>query len=46
MNLIKCRKRFPNAIVGGVPAKILKKRFEENTIENLIKEAWWDKSNP
>lgn len=29
-------------IVGGVPAKLIKKRFDENTIK-LIKESnWWD----
>lgn len=35
----------PYAIVGGVPARILRKRFEENTIENLVKSAWWDKTD-
>ncbi|MBC1457939.1 xenobiotic acyltransferase family protein [Listeria newyorkensis] len=34
------------AIVGGVPARILRKRFAENTIENLVKEAWWEKPDP
>lgn len=32
----------PFAIVGGNPAKILKMRFDENTIQRLQKIAWWD----
>jgi len=32
----------PYAIVGGVPAKIIKYRFPENKIEQLLKSAWWD----
>jgi acetyltransferase-like isoleucine patch superfamily enzyme len=31
------------AIVGGVPAKILKYRFEERKIKFLLKELWWHK---
>ena len=30
------------AIVGGVPAKILKYRFDEQTIKALLKSKWWD----
>jgi len=30
------------AIVGGNPAKIIKYRFEENTIDKLLKITWWD----
>jgi hypothetical protein len=26
----------------GVPAKVIKYRFDENTIESLINIAWWD----
>lgn len=33
----------PFSIVGGVPAKVLKMRFDKDTIEFLIKEKWWDK---
>jgi Acetyltransferase (isoleucine patch superfamily) len=32
----------PYAIVGGVPAKIIKYRFPENKIEELLKSSWWD----
>lgn len=30
------------AIVGGVPAKIIRYRFEKNEIEKLLKLNWWD----
>ncbi|GAA6169278.1 Vat family streptogramin A O-acetyltransferase [Sessilibacter corallicola] len=30
------------AIVGGNPAEIIKYRFDEATIEKLLKMAWWD----
>ena len=30
------------AIVGGVPAKVIKFRFDENTIQRLLNIAWWD----
>lgn len=33
----------PYAIVGGVPAKILKYRFSQKKIEELLQEKWWDK---
>lgn len=29
-------------IVGGVPAKPLKKRFSEKTISSLLEIKWWD----
>jgi acetyltransferase-like isoleucine patch superfamily enzyme len=32
----------PYAIVGGVPAKIIKYRFEANEIKELIESKWWD----
>lgn len=32
----------PYAIVGGNPAKILRYRFDEDTIAGLQKIAWWD----
>jgi len=32
----------PYAIVGGVPAKIIRFRFEEETINALLKSEWWD----
>ncbi len=32
----------PYTIVGGVPAKPIRKRFSEETIENLLTIRWWD----
>ena len=34
----------PYEIVGGVPAKLIKKRFDDETIELLEKLKWWDKN--
>lgn len=34
----------PYAIVGGVPAKVIKYRFSEEDIEYLLKLRWWDKA--
>ncbi len=34
----------PYAIVGGNPAKIIRFRFEENQINQLLKIQWWNKS--
>lgn len=33
----------PYSIVGGVPAKVIKKRFTDEQIEFLLKLKWWDK---
>jgi len=32
----------PYAIVGGVPARVIRKRFDEETIARLLTAAWWD----
>lgn len=32
----------PYAIVAGIPAKIIKYRFDENTIKELQKIEWWN----
>jgi len=32
----------PYAVVGGVPAKVIKYRFSEDVIERLLKLKWWD----
>lgn len=32
----------PYSIVGGNPAKEIKKRFSEETIDKLLKIKWWD----
>ena len=33
----------PYAIVGGVPAKVIRYRFTEEQIKKLLKIRWWDK---
>lgn len=33
----------PYAIVGGVPAKVIRYRFEDEQIGKLLKLKWWDK---
>lgn len=35
----------PYAIVGGVPAKIIKYRFDQRTIDKLLKIKWWNWDN-
>ena len=32
----------PYAIVAGNPAKIIRQRFEQETIDSLLEIAWWD----
>lgn len=32
----------PYAIVGGVPAKVIRLRFEEETIRKLLRIQWWN----
>lgn len=32
----------PYAVVGGNPAKVLKYRFDDQTIARLLKVSWWD----
>lgn len=32
----------PFAIVGGVPAKLIRYRFSHSVIQELLKIAWWD----
>ena len=32
----------PYAIVGGVPAKVLKYRYDDETIQFLIDTKWWN----
>lgn len=33
----------PYAIVGGIPARIIKYRFDDKIIESLLRTKWWDK---
>lgn len=32
----------PYTIVGGVPAKVIRKRYDEETIQKLERIRWWD----
>lgn len=32
----------PYSIVGGTPARIIKKRFDEETINRLLNSKWWE----
>lgn len=32
----------PYTIYGGVPAKLIRYRFDDNTINDLLKIKWWD----
>ena len=32
----------PYRIVGGNPAKLIRKRFSEDTINKLLRISWWD----
>ena len=32
----------PYAIIGGVPAKVIKYRFDEGSIQALLLSKWWD----
>jgi len=33
----------PYTVIGGVPARIIKKRFSENQIDYLLRLKWWNK---
>lgn len=35
----------PYTIVGGIPAKVIKKRFSAETIEKLLLFQWWNKDS-
>ncbi|MCS5082484.1 antibiotic acetyltransferase, partial [Staphylococcus aureus] len=32
------------AVVAGTPAKVIKKRFDNKTIEKLLESKWWEKT--
>ena len=32
----------PYAIVGGVPARVIRSRFTEETVKALLRLKWWD----
>ena len=33
----------PYSIVGGIPAKIIRMRFDDDTVSKLLRFRWWDK---
>jgi len=33
----------PYEIVGGVPARVIRRRFPPDVAENLLEERWWDR---
>lgn len=41
-NAVVTKNMPPYSICGGNPAKIIKYRFDEKTIDKLLKIRWWD----
>ena len=39
---VVCKDVPPYAIVGGVPAKVIRYRFDSETCQRLLKSRWWD----
>jgi acetyltransferase-like isoleucine patch superfamily enzyme len=35
----------PYTVVGGVPARVLRRRFDDQTAECLLQSRWWEKSD-
>lgn len=35
----------PYAIVGGCPAKVIRKRFDDETVRRLLESRWWEYSD-
>ncbi|PWG02099.1 acetyltransferase [Sphingosinicella humi] len=42
MGAVVTRDVGPYSVVAGNPARELRRRFDEGTIELLLKSAWWD----
>lgn len=34
----------PYSVIGGNPARLIRKRFDDELIDLLLKLRWWDKS--
>ncbi|MCO4319941.1 CatB-related O-acetyltransferase [Aliidiomarina quisquiliarum] len=41
-NAVVTRNVPPYAIVGGVPANLIRMRFDESVVESLLRIRWWD----
>ncbi|MDH7788239.1 phosphonate metabolism protein (transferase hexapeptide repeat family) [Ochrobactrum sp. 19YEA23] len=41
-NAVVTKDVAPYTVVGGVPAKLIRKRFDDAIIERLLKLNWWD----
>lgn len=41
-NALVCKDVPPYSIVGGNPAKLIKYRFDQDTIDKLLKVQWWN----
>ena len=41
-NALVTKNVAPYTLVGGNPAQVIRKRFDDETIEFLLKLAWWD----
>ena len=45
MGAVVTKDVLPYSIVGGVPAKEIKKRFSDETIQTLLASAWWERTD-
>jgi carbonic anhydrase/acetyltransferase-like protein (isoleucine patch superfamily) len=42
-NAVVTRDIEPYSIVAGIPARLMRKRFSDNQIDQLLKFKWWDR---